>query len=207
MTLLSQAAVPARFRDCRLSTFDPVRAKAGGAAALAWATERAETPFSGLISGTVGTGKTHLVVGILAARAEAYLAGYEVEREAVVASRRSKWTALFADVPTLLDDLRSWISHPTDEDPLWRYVRADLLILDDLGRERVTDWATERLYVLVNARYGEMRPTIATTNLRPSELVALAQYGPIVSRLLDGRPAVRIEGRDQRVGPPEGTPK
>jgi DNA replication protein DnaC len=102
-------------------------------------------------------------------------------------------------VPSLLDGLRAWIAHPEDKDPLWRYIRADLLVLDDLGRERVTDWATERLYVLVNARYGELRPTIATTNLRPSELVALPQYGPIVSRLLDGRQAVRIEGRDQRV--------
>ena len=196
MTLLSQAEVPSRFRECRLSTFDPTRAKSGGVFALAWATERAEAPFSGLISGPVGTGKTHLVVGILAARAEAYLAMHWSK------ARRQEWTALFADVPTLLDTLRSWIARPTDEDPLGRFVRADLLILDDLGRERVTDWATERLYVLVNRRYGEQRPTIATTNLKPSELVALPQYGPIVSRLLDGRPAVRIEGRDQRVGQP-----
>jgi len=202
MTLLSEAEVPARFRDCRLSTFDPTRAKAGGAAALAWATERAETPYSGLISGTVGTGKTHLVVGILAARAEAHIA----EREAWFAnpshepfSRSPRWDALFADVPSLLDELRAWVGHPEEKDPLLRYTWADLLILDDLGRERVTDWATERLYVLVNARYGALRPTIATTNLRPSELVALPQYGPIVSRLLDGRQAVRIEGRDQRV--------
>lgn len=201
MTLLSEAEVPARFRACRLSTFDPTRAKAGGDAALAWATDRAETPCSGLISGTVGTGKTHLVVGILAARAEVWLARHEeVPYEQRDAAWHLRWTPLFADVPTLLDDLRAWISRPSDTDPLKRYIRADILILDDLGRERVTDWATERLYVLVNARYGEMRPTIATTNLRPSELVALPQYGPIVSRLLDGRPAVRIEGRDQRVG-------
>jgi DNA replication protein DnaC len=205
MTLLSQAEVPARFRDCRLSTFDPTRAKTGGAAALAWATERAETPYSGLISGTVGTGKTHLVVGILAARAEAYLAADAALRTAdaprdAQGRLKHRWTALFADVPNLLDELRSWIAHPNDEDPLDRYTRSQLLILDDLGRERVTDWATERLYVLVNTRYGALLPTIATTNLRPSELVALPQYGPIVSRLLDGRPAVRIEGRDQRVG-------
>lgn len=202
MTLLSQAEVPARFRDCRLSTFDPTRAKSGGPAALAWATERAAEPYSGLISGPVGTGKTHLVVGVLAARAEAYLATNAAAEGPTWQQRHRRWTALFADVPTLLDELRSWIAHPTDEDPLGRYVQADLLVLDDLGRERVTDWATERLYVLVNSRYGELRPTIATTNLRPSELVALPQYGPIVSRLLDGRSAVRIEGRDQRVGQP-----
>lgn len=202
MTLLSDAEVPARFRDCRLATFDPTRAKSGGVTALAWAFERAETPYSGLISGPVGTGKTHLVVGIMAARAEAYLALHAAEYadSSLHPVQRTKWTAIFADVPTLLDTLRAWIARPTDEDPLKHFIRADLLILDDLGRERVTDWATERLYVLVNARYGEMRPTIATTNLLPSELVALPQYGPIVSRLLDGCQAVRIEGRDQRVG-------
>jgi DNA replication protein DnaC len=50
--------------------------------------------------------------------------------------------------------------------------RCEHLVLDDLGRERPTEWAQETLYLVVNARYQECLATSLTTNLSPVELQA-----------------------------------
>ena len=41
---------------------------------------------------------------------------------------------------------------------------ASLLVLDDLGTENATPWATEKLFQIINYRYNQRRPTIITTN-------------------------------------------
>lgn len=187
---LSGAGIPIRELGTRLGSFDPARAP-GGKAALEWATGNVSEPHSGVLAGMVGTGKTMLVCSLVAARAAAWLERWPlaIVETAAGVTARPPFTDLFVDVPEMLDAMRRWIARPEGPDPLDRYARASLLILDDLGREKVTDWATERLYVLVNARYGDLLPTIATSNLRPNEL-AKAGYEPIVRRLLDGRPAI-----------------
>ena len=43
-------------------------------------------------------------------------------------------------------------------------MEAELLVLDDLGAERTTDWVDETLNLIVNTRYSERRPTIFTSN-------------------------------------------
>jgi DNA replication protein DnaC len=45
-----------------------------------------------------------------------------------------------------------------------RLVNVDLLVLDDLGAERQTEWVLEQLYVLVNERWQDQRSVVATTN-------------------------------------------
>ena len=57
-------------------------------------------------------------------------------------------------------------------------------MLDDIGRERPTEWAQETLYLVVNARYQECLATSVTTNLGPDEL--RARLGePILDRLAE----------------------
>lgn len=43
-----------------------------------------------------------------------------------------------------------------------------LLVLDDFGAERATDWACEQLFQIVNTRYSHERPTVITSNLAPT---------------------------------------
>ena len=45
-----------------------------------------------------------------------------------------------------------------------------MLILDDLGAEKPSDWVKEQLYVIINRRYENMLPTIITTNCTMNEL-------------------------------------
>lgn len=77
-------------------------------------------------------------------------------------------------------------------------VRADLLVLDDLGAERPTEWAREQLFAVVNAAYEEGHVLIVTSNLKPSDL--RDRLGErIVSRLVEACDLVPMTGPDRRL--------
>jgi DNA replication protein DnaC len=102
------------------------------------------------LSGPPGTGKTHLVVAITRA-----LVGRAVP-------------AVIVNVPQLLMTMRASFRDERGDrfDALLELMTGcDHLVLDDLGRERLTEWAQETLYLIVNARYENRRATTITTNL------------------------------------------
>lgn len=205
LDLLRRAGVPPRFETCRLG--DVTRRK-GVTAAIDAAVAFAAAPTASglLLTGSQGTGKTHLAVGILAARFDAWLERYPqatwevgAGEGSVAIEKRPSLEQRFVVVPSFLDRLRSAIQFRDPDDPLPDLFDVDLVVLDDLGREKVSDWASERLYVLVNERYNRRLPTIVTTNYPPSEL-AERGYEAIVSRLVEGAAVVPITASDYRRG-------
>ena len=89
--------------------------------------------------------------------------------------------------------------------PLPKYQRARILVLDDLGKESPTDYALERIFALVDERNARMLPTAITTQYKPSRLIErLAKNGDedtaiaIVSRLRQDCRAIELEGGDRR---------
>jgi DNA replication protein DnaC len=104
-----------------------------------------------VLAGPHGVGKTHLAAAVANVHLEA---GNPV---------------FFSIVPDLLDHLRAAFA-PTSEmpyDALFDRIReAGLLVLDDLGAENSTAWATEKLFQLINYRYNYRMPTVITTNTR-----------------------------------------
>lgn len=128
-----------------------------------------------LLLGGVGTGKTHAAVAMARRRFEG---GADV---------------LFAPAVELLDDLRP--NGP--EGTMDRACSVDVLVLDDLGSERPTDWTGERLYRLVNRRWLEERPTLVTANLS-AEALEQAVGNRMFSRLWHGALAVEVAGDDRR---------
>lgn len=163
---------PARYRDATVDDLD-------GPAAAAVADWRTDPTRNLLLLGDVGVGKTH------AAMAAARLA---VDQG---------WDVVFHPVVELLDLLRPG----GPDDALPRAVDAGLLVLDDVGAERPSDWTAERLYLLVNRRWLEHRPVVATSNLD-----AAGGQGPLVdavgarlySRLVHGAVIARLGGGDRR---------
>lgn len=73
-----------------------------------------------------------------------------------------------------------------------------IVVLDDLGREKVSDWTGEVVYTLVNARYEAMLRTVVTSNLTLAEL-AETSYWPVVSRLAEDGFLVELKAPDERL--------
>lgn len=164
------ASVPQRFHQADLADF---ATEAWLPAVADWA--NAPQGRNLVVFGPVGTGKTHL---------------------ACAAVRPAVWRALdvaFVPVVELLDQLRPG----GPEGALDVLADADRLVLDDLGSEKPTDWTAERLYALVNRRWSDAAPLVATTNLQPEQLQAhLGER--TYSRLVGGAVAVRLGGQDRR---------
>lgn len=83
--------------------------------------------------------------------------------------------------------------------------KTGLLIFDDLGAERVSEWVLERFSGVIDWRYRNYRPTIITSNLAPSELIS--HFDPedpragrrIISRFMEDAVAIRLEASDLRL--------
>jgi DNA replication protein DnaC len=145
------------FSNKTFETFDTentrITASIKDARLAAWQLANGATPgWQWLVlMGSYGTGKTHLAAAI---------AHYRLERGSSV---------YFAIVPELLDHLRAAFA-PNSElsyDEMFDRIReVELLVLDDLGAENNTAWATEKLFQLINYRYNYRLPTVITTNQR-----------------------------------------
>ena len=74
---------------------------------------------------------------------------------------------VFVGLPDLLSRLRSTFDSASETRGsalIENWAECDLLVLDDLGAERVTDWTVEVLYGITNARYEAQLPTVFTSN-------------------------------------------
>ncbi len=106
---------------------------------------------------------------------------------------------LYIYLPTFLEDLRESYDDkdPDFEQVLFMVKSCKLLIIDDIGTEKVTEWVRERLVSIINTRAGAGLATIYTSNLSPEEL--LEKLGDrISSRVLGSSQAVKINGGDRR---------
>jgi DNA replication protein DnaC len=157
---------------------------------ITWAAEVIANPDhapSLLITGTTGTGKTHQAYGALK----------------LIASHGPKNFQLIATTSAdLYGSLRPNGSTGAAEHGLKRLCEIPLLLLDDLGSAKTSEWTEEITYRLINYRYNQCLPTIFTSNL-PAKAdggrdLSSTLGERITSRLAEMTTVIPMAGTDRR---------
>lgn len=180
-----QAQIPTRFQRRTFENFDISNKPRVIGDAFRTARAYSLPSTTGLIFfGPPGTGKTHLSAAI----ANKHL--------------QQGHSVIFGTVPGLLSRLKETFggSKETEAELMHLFQRCDLLILDDLGKEKVSDWVEERIYELINARYEWELPIIVTSNVGFESIEARYRWSgqAIVSRLTEMCRGIIMNGEDQR---------
>jgi DNA replication protein DnaC len=152
--LLAAARIPKRYEHCELSNFEsdgPHKQLASSRLAAGKFVEEYPVDSTGLLLiGSIGVGKTHLAVGII--------------KELIL----SKGIAcLFYDYRELLKQIQNSYNDTvkaTELDVLRPVFETEVLVLDELGAVKPTEWVWDTVSLILNARYNDKRTTIITTN-------------------------------------------
>src|SRR5690606_36955822 len=81
---------------------------------------------------------------------------------------------VFISMPELLNKIKATFNEnnkETEEQILKALRICDLLIIDDLGAEKTSEWVQEKLFTIIDTRYKRQKPIMATSNIRPADLI------------------------------------
>ena len=147
----------------------------------------AEKPSKGLLlQGGVGVGKTYQACAALQKHME-------------------RGTARFATFDDLLRECKATYQNwDTEEAVIGRYANTGMLCIDDMGKERVTEWSLPIIFAIINKRSMSGKPTIVTTQYTGKQLVERMTVNgdsetarAIISRMME-YDRIALEGEDRR---------
>jgi DNA replication protein DnaC len=190
--LLTAAHIPPRYEHCELGTFqydpdDKGQKSIRDARFLAGRfVEEYPTDKTGLLFvGSVGVGKTHLSVGIL---------------KALI--RDKGIHCLFCDYRELLKSIQNSYNasvQASEMEILRPVFDAEVLVLDELGAVRSTEWVFDTVNYILNSRYNDNKTTIITTNFPDKPEQEKLEVDNLSSRSAADR-AARRETLGDRIG-------
>ena len=150
--LLAEARIPKRYEHCDLDSYLPNHESQKRAKMLVqhFLDRYPQIDVGLLFLGTCGVGKTHLAVALL---------------KQVIAEKGD--SGLFYDFRDLLREIQaSWntVSQTSELEVLRPVLEAKILVLDELGANKPTEWVRDTIAHIINCRYNDKRLTIFTSN-------------------------------------------
>jgi DNA replication protein DnaC len=190
--LLADARIPKRYEHCDLDSYLPRDAtqKKAKADVIRFLTKYPLIDVGLLFIGNCGVGKTHLAVSLL---------------KQIILERKDR--GLFYDFRDLLREIQaSWniVSQTSELEVLSPVLAAEVLVLDELGANKPTEWVRDTIAHIINCRYNDKKLTILTSNYpdtseRPGEDTLTDRIGArLRSRLYEMCKVVEIQGEDFR---------
>jgi DNA replication protein DnaC len=198
---LADARIPKRYQHCTLANFTTYNESLERAVAKSKRVAEAYPVINQglLLEGQPGVGKTHLAVAVL---------------KQVIQTTGAR--GLFYDTRDLLRVIRSTYDpaiRTTELEVLRPVMTVDLLVLDDLGAEKTSEWVEETMNLIVNTRYNEKRLTIFSSNFQdipddgePNSLVFRIGHR-MRSRLHEMCEFVALDAADYRERPENAGPE
>jgi DNA replication protein DnaC len=186
--MLERAHIPRRYEHCTLDNYESgFRGADKSLKSARLMMQRfvegypVETEGKGLLlTGDIGVGKTHVAVGLL--------------KELIT---RRGVSGLFYDYRELLKEVQNSYNRDvsaTELSILRPVFEAEVLVLDELGAAKPTEWVWDTVAQILNSRYNERRTTIITTNYaNEASLVGASQDSPV-------KRAMRDETLGDRIG-------
>ena len=190
-TTLGRAKLPKRYEACHINNYSPTDPSQIKALRLAtqFAMEYPAVERGLLFTGSVGVGKTHLAVSILKGLTE------------------RGFSCLFYEFGSLLKEIQDSYNSNTKASELAVLApvfNADVLVLDEVGASKPTDWVRDTMAHIINTRYNDKKATIFTTNypderLNEREETLEDRIGVrLRSRLYEMCKTVEMKGKDYR---------
>jgi DNA replication protein DnaC len=137
--------------------------------------------------GHAGSGKTHLSVAITK----------QIIEEKQIQVKFVRIVDLLLEIRKTFDENESWKAE-NESELLRKYTFTPLLILDDIGSEKTTDWVRQVLYQIIDERWIEQKPIIVTSNLTLDELEG--RLGErIASRIAGITQLIEMQSHDYRI--------
>ncbi len=182
--MFEESGVGKRFLTASFEYFERQRMPKAYDIALGFAESFDKNDGEGLLfTGDVGTGKTHLAAAI-----------------ATKIIRKNSATVEFVSYTEVLTDIKAAFSNHSEEAYLLeeRMRKADLLVIDDLGKEKPSPFTNELFYRVVNVRYKDKLPMIITSNYGVESLSERLNYS-VFSRLVAICRVIEMRGIDYRM--------
>lgn len=144
-----------------------------------------------ILTGNNGVGKTHLACSI----------ANELIKNGI--------PIIYGTLINLLAELKNTYDNDnniSEMEIIKLYEKVDLLVIDDLGKEKPSEWGLEKLFTIINSRYENNLPVIITTNYDQNSLInrlsingEIETVNSIISRLYEMCYLVKINDIDHRI--------
>jgi len=204
-SMLKKFKIPKRFKNKGFDNYDTDQGDEKAFKAVKNYANNFEEHFKKghwlILTGGYGLGKTHLAIAT-AKDCLNYFAAKEAERSrSTIYSGMGK--VMFISSSEMIQAIRdSYDSKVKNEQELMnKYKNTPVLIIDDLGTEKSSEWQREKMYIVLNHRYNELLPTIITTNLDAGDLFSHVSER-VVERMIEaagkGKYLLNFEGKSYR---------